>query len=88
VSTAELIIIGVLGPIDIAFLVLVWRQRGAIDKMLTTAVNRWLVARHKPEDIGEPGRPKPMCFTCRDPWPCAEWTKLMDEQQMSGKSSD
>ena len=82
-STAELIIIGTLGPIDLAFFAVLWRHRRAIDKVVSTAVNRWLVARHKPQDIGEA---ELWCFTCRKSWPCAEWAKLMDERQESAEA--
>ena len=75
-SDGEWIILGVLGPFDVVLFILLWRYRKAVETMISTGINRWLIARHKPEDIGTL---EPWCLACREAWPCAEWEKLHAE---------
>jgi hypothetical protein len=80
-SVIEMVALGIMGPIDAVGLLIAWRHRASIDRVISTAVNRWLVARHRPENIGMPDEPEPWCLTCRKSWPCDDWVKLMDERE-------
>lgn len=80
-SIPEMVVLLVLGPLDVALLAALWRYRDKFDRMVSTGANRWLLARHKPENLGEPGEPTLWCFACRKKWPCAEWEKLHQEIQ-------
>lgn len=37
-----------------------------------------LLQAHAPEDVGEPGTPRPYCLRCRSDWPCDAFTRISD----------
>ena len=79
-STSDVIAVLVSLPFYVVIGAALWRYRKVIDRAISTGANRWLVARHRPENIGEQSDPELWCFTCRKQWPCTEWTKLHEER--------
>lgn len=68
---------------------LLWRNpdtRAAFGvRALDARLRKWLITRHRPENIGEPTAPELWCFACRKPWPCAELERLVAEEKVAAR---
>jgi hypothetical protein len=65
----------------------IWRQfanvfaemrQAATGEAVASKVYQHLMQWHRPEDVGEPGAPRPYCLWCKTDWPCDEFVRLSD----------
>ena len=65
----------------------IWRQFASVFADLRAAMRpeeiagkiyRRLIQMHLPEDVGDPGAPRPYCLWCKTDWPCKSFSRLLD----------